>query len=290
MTSMVWIVHASLCSLFNALQGAWIKKLLGRMDRWVVTWAAFAFSFPPLLVLLLIGGIPDIAPSFWPAFGVGLVLNLAAFTLYVKGIELSPLSSTIPFLSFTPLFLILTSWLILGETPQPLGIAGILFIVIGAYVINLDQLPQGPLSPFRNIYREKGSLAMLFVALIWSITANIDKICVLSSSPTFYLTVFYLSFPFLYLPLTLTRAKSKLSQLKANFVSLCILGVLGASLVLFQMLAIRIALVSYVIGIKRAGMLFSIVLGFLFFGERNLRFRFLGAALMLAGVACIVLS
>lgn len=287
---MIWTLYASLCSLFSAAQGAWIKGLLKRIDSYIITWAAFAFAFPFLLGLLPWAGFPHIEPPFWPALFAGLVLNLLALTLYVRAIGLSPLSLTFPFLSFTPLFLILTSWLILGELPRPLGIVGILLIVAGAYAINLEKLAEGPLSPFRSIYREKGSLLMLIVALIWSVTSNIDKVCVLKSSPLFYLTLFYLIFPILYLPVVLIRSRGKFVQIGRNLPSLLILGVFGALFIFFQMLAIRVALVTYVIGMKRARMVFSILFGFLFFGERYLKYRLLGAAFMIGGVACIVLS
>lgn len=288
--SMIWVAYASLCSLLNAAQGAWIKKLLKQIDSYIVTWAAAAFAFPFLLLFLLCTGVPRVQPSFWPALLAGLTLNLLAFTLYVKAIGFSPLSLTFPFLSFTPLFLLLTSWLILREVPEPVGVLGVLLIVGGAYVINLEKPSQGFLSPFLRIYQEKGSLLMLLVALIWSLTANIDKICVLSSSPPFYLALFYLGFPLLYLPVMLAGSRGKLYQVKQNLPGLFFLGLAGALLIVFQMLAIRIALVSYVIGLKRAGMLFSILFGFAFFEERHLKYRLLGAALMMGGVACIVLS
>ena len=131
---------------------------------------------------------------------------------------------------------------------------------------------------------------MLLVALIWSVTANIDKYCVLKSSPSFYLSLFYLIFPILYLPVVLLASPKGLLGIGRNLPGLVLLGTLGALLVIFQMLAIRMALVSYVIGIKRAGMLFSILFGFLFFGEKHLKYRLPGAALMMGGVALILLS
>lgn len=78
-------------------------------------------------------------------------------------------------------------------------------------------------------------------------------------------------------------------QVLREIPALLVFGSLGAIMILFQMVAVRIALVSYVIAIKRAGMIFSILLGYFFFGERHLKVRMAGAALMVAGVCCIVL-
>jgi uncharacterized membrane protein len=47
-------------------------------------------------------------------------------------------------------------------------------------------------------------------------------------------------------------------------------------------------LVSSVIAIKRAGMVFSILLGYLFFGERHMALRLAAAGLMIVGVGFIM--
>jgi uncharacterized membrane protein len=54
------------------------------------------------------------------------------------------------------------------------------------------------------------------------------------------------------------------------------------------MIAIQLTLVSYVIAIKRSGMLLSVLIGVIFFGERGLRQRLAGALLMSLGVALIL--
>ena len=67
-----------------------------------------------------------------------------------------------------------------------------------------------------------------------------------------------------------------------------LLGLLAAVMILSQFTAISMTVASYVIAIKRAGMILSVVFGYLFFKEKHLRARLTGAMLMTAGV--IVLS
>jgi drug/metabolite transporter (DMT)-like permease len=57
-----------------------------------------------------------------------------------------------------------------------------------------------------------------------------------------------------------------------------------------QMAALPLLAASYVIAIKRAGMLLGLIYGRLFFGEEHLAQRLLGAAVMVAGVLCITLE
>lgn len=285
----MWIPFALLCSLFNALQGAQGKRILGRVDPYVVTWAMFAYALPFMLLALWVDGLPRVQPSFWPALAVTLGVNLLAITLYVKAIQLSPLSLTFPFLAFTPIFLLLTGFIALGELPDLLGVVGILLVGVGAYVLNLDKLKEGLLAPVRNIAREPGSLLMLIVAALWSVSAVADKVALLSSSPFFFLAVFHILFPVLYLPVLRVRARGHGRQILGEAPALLAFAFLGALMILFQMSAVRLTLVSYVIAIKRAGMVFSILLGYFFFREGHLKVRLTAAALMVVGVCCILL-
>ena len=115
--------------------------------------------------------IPEIGPGFFPALSWLLPVNLIAIILHFRAIHISPLSLTMPFLSFTPVFVIFTGNLVLGETLKPMGVAGMLLVVLGGYVINLDAARHGLLGPVRAIWREPGSALMLAVAALYSLCA-----------------------------------------------------------------------------------------------------------------------
>jgi drug/metabolite transporter (DMT)-like permease len=285
----MWFFFALLCSLLNAVQGAYGKRILKRLDHHIVTWSMFAFALPMTAVALGFEGLPEIRAPFWPAIMITVTINLLAVTLYIRALHLSPLSLTIPLLSFTPVVLIFTGLIALGERPGILGTFGILLIVLGAYILNLDKLREGFLAPLRGIARERGSLLMFIVAVIWGGSATADKVAMLNSSPLFYLASFDLLFTALYLPVLRARARGSLRQIFGASPQLFLFALLGVTMMFFQLLALRSGLLSYVIAIKRAGMVFSILMGYLFFGERNLRQRLAAAAMMMAGVCCILL-
>ena len=58
--------------------------------------------------------------------------------LYMRAIRESPLSLTLPYLAFTPVFNILTGYIFLGEQVSSAGMAGIVLVVCGAWLLNLD--------------------------------------------------------------------------------------------------------------------------------------------------------
>jgi uncharacterized membrane protein len=56
------------------------------------------------------------------------------------------------------------------------------------------------------------------------------------------------------------------------------------------MSALNLTLVAYVISIKRTSAVLAVLWGMLFFGESDIRQRFIGASIMLAGLVLITLT
>jgi len=285
----MWILLSIVTAVFFALSSAQAKALSGRSHDYVVTWAMMVLGVPLTAAVLLWQGLPELKEGFFIASGISILLNTVAVTLQVKALRLSPLSLTMPFLAFTPLFMLVTSSFILKEFPTAQGFAGIILIVAGAYSINLDHVKEGGLlAPIKAVASEPGSRLMLAVAAIWSVAAAYDKVATVASSPAFYTTYFGVVYGVIYLPFLVTglrRSETPSRQVPGLF----LLGALSASMILAQMTAIEMTVASYVIAIKRSGMVLSVVLGYLFFKERHLRNRFAGAALMTLGVVLLSL-
>src|ERR1700687_4180208 len=75
-----------------------------------------------------------------PTFLVYLLLDTAlvgcATLLYLSALQASPLSLCVPFLAFTPILLIGTGYLILGELPSTAKLAGVVLVVVGSLVMH----------------------------------------------------------------------------------------------------------------------------------------------------------
>lgn len=283
----MWVPLSIVTAVAFAASGSYAKALARRTHIFVVSWGLIVLSLPWALALLARQGMPEIGDRFLWAALLSVTLNMVSVTLQVKALSISPLSVTVPFLAFTPLFMLATSAIVLREVPDAKGFAGIILVVLGAYTIHLDRIRGGFLEPFRAIARERGSLLMLAVAFIWSWTAVYDKVAVVASSPAFYTAFFSIAFGILYLPL-LVFGLRKDRPGREMIPRLFLLGAIGAAMILSQLAAIELTLASYVIAIKRSGMLLSVLLGYLFFKEEHLRARLAGALLMTLGV--VVLS
>jgi len=284
----MWIVWAITCASLNAAASALIKRAARDGGAVAVTFWEFVFALPLAAGALLWTGSPPIDPGFWTALAAGVALNIVALTLRNLGLKLSPLSVSIPLLSFTPVFLIVTEAAVLGDRPGPRGIAGILLIVAGAYALNLSEVRGGVLEPVRTVLRDRGCQLMLVVAALWSVTSVIDKVAVTRSSPVFYLAAFHAGFVAGYLPVLAWRRAAGAALRPRLWRAYALIAVIHFGSILAQMIAIQMTLVSYVIAIKRSGMLLSVLIGVVFFGERGLRERLAGAMLMSIGVALVL--
>ena len=260
---------------------------MANLDAVVVAWGMKFFALPFLLPLLVFVDVPPLKPEFWTALVVGGSLNVITAILYMKALQSSDLSLTLPMLTFTPLFLLLTSPVIVGEFPSYLGILGIIFIVIGSYLLNFKEKSGGYLAPFRAIIRQKGPRLMLIVAFIWSITSNFDKVGVQSSSPFFWTITVSAYIMVGMIPLVYGKLrKIGVRKLQASKF-LMLMGLFFSLSMICQMTAVKLTLVAYVIAIKRTSALMGVLWGHFLFKEKNLGERLIGAIVMLLGVIII---
>lgn len=281
-------LFAILTGLFFGLQGVYGKWVADKFPAAFLTWASFAFAMPIVLVLLFVDGIPQIAwfDFAWPA-SVSFILNLVAWNFFFRALSISPLYLTMPFTAFTPLFLIPIAYLILGELPGFKELIGIVLIISGAYAIHLQS--GNLLQPVIKLFSERGTRYMLMVALIWSVSATVDKVAILNSSPEFYALVIYFLLAGAYFPYIYFRHRDHLRSVPKHLKTLAGLGILAGGVVIVQFLALQSLEVSYVIAFKRAGVIVSVVLGYFFFAEKKIAKNLLSTVSIVAGVVLILL-
>ncbi|MEK6948780.1 MAG: EamA family transporter [Nanoarchaeota archaeon] len=287
---MLWVIYALLSAFSFATADAFTKKASDDLDNYVLILSRFLYGAPFVLLLLFFIPMPKIEMGFWLALIAMLPFEILAWVLYIKAIKSSQISLVLPFLSFTPAFLVIISFLILGELPSLMGLFGIFLVVAGAYVLNLKNLNGSILEPVKSILREKGALYMLIVAFLFSITSSLSKILVQKSSPLFssaaYLSAMALSF----LAISFFASRKNMGQLKTGFKGLLPVGIFYAIMVIFHNLAITLTIVPYMMSIKRTSSIFSVLYGHFWFKDENIKMRGFGALIMLMGAVLIILS
>lgn len=74
-------------------------------------------------------------PLFVAVVGGSVLLLLSKF-LYQRALHISPLSMTVPYLSFTPAMLLVTAYFVVGEVPTWNGVLGVCIVTAGGYLLS----------------------------------------------------------------------------------------------------------------------------------------------------------
>lgn len=288
---MLWFVLALVGALFMSFYDVLIKKIVKDMDVYalgaytLLIGAFFAF------IISFANGLPHINRTFVYAALLTSFINSIALVLYYKALKATDISLVIPFSSLTPLFLILTSYLILGEQPTLAGTLGIIFVVFGAYTISFRK-KEGMLMPFKEFFKNRGIFLMICAAALWGISVNFYKMTIINSDPLFSIFAIYLLIGAILLPCSIFRNRLKKSRfvLKKNIKLLVSVAAIALVSDIAMAFALSQQIAPYVISIKRTSILFSVFFGMLLFKERHFVHRFVSALIILTGIILIVLT
>ena len=286
----IWLFFGLAAALGDAGADAVTKRHLTPLSPYVMGLVRFLFAAPFLLLVALGLSRPALNPHFWGVVAVMVPLEITAILMYMQALRVCHLSLCIPFLAFTPVFLILTGWVILGEELNRWGLVGVVAIAGGSYILSLGSGVTGFWGPFRALARERGPRLMLGVAALYSCTAALFKKAVLYSNPAFF-GVFY---PLLVGGVMLggypvVRGAGALA-LKSIWHWALLLGFFVALSILSVAQGLELAPAAYMIAVKRLSLLFGVLLGGVWLKERPFLPRLLGASLMCGGVILIALK
>lgn len=254
-----------------------------------------------LVVFLLVGQVPFLAlwawwdgtwvleAAYWPFSIASMTMNALANVFFMRSVQLSPLSRTVPFLALTPVFSALVAMPLLGELPNPVHWAGIVLVVVGALVLNSDRST----SWWRSLALEKGGPFMIAVAALWAVSTAFDKRALPHASPASHAFILASGGAILLVSWVLMRRTH--AELGAVFrapksLLAAMLGFAIAALAL-QLLALQLLWVAVLETLKRAfGVLGSVLLGRAFFLEPITGRKLVAAGLMVVGTTMLAFA
>ena len=291
---MHWFPLSLICAFTlasaDAATKAWLQGFSARELAVVRLGMSGLLMAPLLLDLPPLGALPM---AFWGWLVALVPLELLAMLLYMRAIRDHPLSLTLPMLAFTPVLVIGIAWALLGERVTAQGAAGVLLVVVGAWLLNGDQAQAGEWRswgrPFRAILREPGSRLMLAVAAIYAVTSTLGKGAMRYMAPEHF-GPFY--FAVLGLTVVLVFAVPRpamFHRLARRPWAVLTVGALMGVMAYTHFLALAQVEVAYMIAVKRTNLIFGILYGALLFKEVGLTRRLPAGGLMVAGVALILL-
>ncbi|MGB0721590.1 MAG: EamA family transporter [Gammaproteobacteria bacterium] len=288
-----WVLLALLAAFSLATADAVGKRFLPDYSAGELALARTAVTATLLFPVLGMIGPFNVAPGAWPWILVGMPAELLAMYGYMRAIESSPLSLTLPYMAFTPAFAAVLSWWILDEAVSAQGGMGLVLVVAGAWWLNLGRAGNRPLDPLRSVLREPGAVWMLAVAAIYGFTATAGKAGMehVSSEQgdaalAFGIVYFGITGLGALLLFGAFRPRRLVSIWRRPGWMLLVAG-LFALMVLAHFSALHGAQTAYMIAVKRLSLVMGILYGAWWFREVGLRRNLSAAALMVLGAGLI---
>ncbi|MCB1735008.1 MAG: EamA family transporter [Gammaproteobacteria bacterium] len=287
---MAWLGLTLLCAISLAFADVgtkvWLSKL-GDNERVFIRLALPGMMLAPLAY----ASLPE-QPAwgeFMPWVLVSLPVEVFAMHLYVRALHEGPLSLTLPYMAFTPVFVALTGWLLLEEHVSTEGFAGIALVVLGSWILNSDR-QRHPRNVVKAVFEQRGARLMLSVAMLYSITAVTTRGAVRHTDGVFF-GAFYLSFvAFTILAWNGLRGIAVWRVMWRGPRTLWLVsGAMGAMVVL-HFAALRLIEVASMIAVKRTSLLWGVLIGVIWLGEEAGPRRIIAGAIMVAGAAIVVLA
>jgi uncharacterized membrane protein len=294
-----------------------LNKYLHRDARpALVAWAINAASLPLLaggtllltqcrftslqsdILLSCTAHLPRMDGVFVVALLASALLNWAATLFSTSALAQEDASLVSPLLTFNPAFTLLIAWLVLREIPGLVPTVGVVLLLFGAYLLEVEEARTGLLASLRALVHRPGPMLAVAASALWGMTTVFEKLAIEHMSPpsgpfvaftgTFLMVALLTPGAFLLSCKTDTTAQQRTGRGLGTHPRALAGAVLLAGIApLFGFTAIALGLVGYVTALFKLSALFTILWARLFLGEGHLRQRLLGAGVMLLGGALV---
>jgi len=250
--------------------------------------ACLALVGAPILLTL---GVPDISIGVWLNMLTAAALAVAGNTLLVSALRSGDLSILGPVNAYKSVVSLLLATVLIGEYPSLVGVAGVLLIVAGSYVMVDRQADQPHLNAFVLFFRERG-VQLRFAALILSATEAVFlKRAILLSSPWIVFILWsVLGVPLAVVALLIDRPRliDQRESVRRFWTTYLALAVTTGLMQLTTVLTFGEFQVGYSLALFQLSTIVSVLLGRRYFQETHIRKRLAGAIVMTAGAILIV--
>ena len=286
---------AALALVFTAavLHAAWNLLAKRGQGHPVFFWLALVISSVVYLPAFIVGVILEPIPSAgWGWIAATGALHAAYFWSLANAYARADLSVAYPLArGLGPALVLLASIWIVGESVSPIGLAGVLTVVVGIYLINLQSLhPRTLLDAPRMLLRPAGRYAALTGVLIASYTL-VDKQGVAIVNPLTYVYLMWVIAAAMLTPLVLARYGCRpWRRVMVSARDVTLVAILCVAAYLLVLIALTMAPAPYVSAAREVSILLGAALGITLLGEPRTAPRIVGAGAIALGAALVALA
>ena len=308
----MYVLLALLATALTSFLPILNKFLLRDMRPAQVAWAINAASLPLLAVGTLLltqckmmnhpgsaavsstTTLPNVDAIFLLALLGSALLNWMATLLSTVALAKADASLVSPLLTFNPAFTLLVAWPTLGEVPGLRQTIGVAVVLLGAYLLDVEEARTGALAPLQVLVQRPGTLLALIASALWGMTTVLEKLAIEHVTPPNGPLVALLGTVLLVALLTpgafwssrrtnASASRRTWGELRRHAATFVVAALIAGVAPLFGFTAIALDLVGYVTALFKLSAVLTILWAQLFLDEGNIRQRLFGAAVMVAG-------
>lgn len=149
----------------------------------ILTGGALLLSQCSLATLSCTARFPRVDLIFVLALLASVVLNWVATLLSTMALERADASLVSPLLTFNPAFTLVVAWFALAEVPGVRQTLGVLVVLLGAYLLEVQEARTRWLAPMRVLFRRPGALLAVIASALWGTTTVFEKLSIEHISP-----------------------------------------------------------------------------------------------------------
>lgn len=232
------------------------------------------------------GGVPAAA---WPFVMATIVLHALYFYALGRSYRSGEFSLVYPVarglgVALVPVF----AAVFLDERPSPLGALGIALVVAG--IVALQRIGRSRAAMGARVGLGAGTGWALLTGVTIAAYALVDKAGVARLHPVPYIGLMFVGSLLVLFPAVLVDTDRFRREWAANWRAILVASAMTLTAYLLVLFAFRLSKAGYVVAAREVSIVVSVVVGRLWFGERNLAARLGGAAVVLAGVVCLAMA
>ncbi len=290
MTSHFWIGLALLSALFTSIRHLYIKKYCSNIPAEILIFITRGLGAIFYAIIAIEHSIVIYKTvSFFLVVFCTSLLTAMATVIQIRMIQKYPVSLMVPILSFIPVFMMPWTFLFFNEVPVTIAFLGILLVCTGIMFLQLS----GKENTQNKIIFDKRIWLMVLVAFILGLTTTLDRMAIQAATPLSYALVWSVVSTVVMGVLVLRNHRS-FRNLQRVHNHIIVQGLFWTGAFLCQMIAIGKTLtipsgVTYVKLITMFHILLSVVIGGVYFKEKNLSKRILATLMMIAGAGLVLM-
>lgn len=223
------------------------------------------------------------------AMGTGLFLAFYIFFLN-KAYACGDLSQIYPLSKITPLFTLLIGFFYLKEVISLIALIGIIFVIFGAYSVNLKNFKLKSITKPITSWRHGGLFFAFLAAMLSAVYGLFSKLGVIGMNPFIFVYLAYVFLVIFYIPFLYFKTDNivlQFKKFKKSIIQIGLSDIFGYSLIV---LALTFSNLSYVFALRQISILFSVLVGVYILKESFGKTRIISSIIIVIGVTLIAIS